>query len=80
VNTVALENKGLSKRRGDNSASNKRQKKAAAHSKAEPSAFDCIDFDAALDRSLEELREGKLYEVDMKNPEESIQRILRAVQ
>jgi hypothetical protein len=78
VNTVALENKGLSKRRGDNSASNKRQKKAAAHSKAEPSAFDRIDFDAAFDRSLDELREGKLYEVDMKHSEESIRRILQA--
>lgn len=77
MNTVALDNKGLSKRRGDNSAS-KRQKKAAAHSKTEPSAFDRIDFDAAFDRSLDELREGRVYEVDMKHPEESIRRILQA--
>jgi hypothetical protein len=77
MTSVAIKSSGLAKGRGENSVSNKKQKKASARTKTEPSAFDCIDFDAALDRSLDELKDGKLYEVDMKNPENSIRRILR---
>jgi hypothetical protein len=78
MNTAAIESSGLSKGREAKTVHHKGQKKASARSKAEPSAFDRIDFDASLERSLTELREGKVYEVDMKNPEESIRRILQA--
>jgi hypothetical protein len=70
--STAIKSSLFSKRRG---------KKAVADSrvKTEHSAFDRIDFDAALDRSLTELEQGLVYEVDMKNPEKSIRELLQKV-
>ena len=72
--TAAIKASGLSKRR---------ESKAIAKKKAKKEEFrlfkDRAAFDAALDESLQAIREGRVYKVDMSNPEESIRRIIRAV-
>ena len=74
-NTAAIKASGLSKGR---------ERKAAAKKKAKKEEFrlfkDRAAFDAALDESLQAIREGRVYKVDMSNPEESIRRIIRAVE
>jgi hypothetical protein len=75
MNTVAIEAKGISKRRESELFAKKKAKKE------EVRLFkDRAEFDAALDESLNALREGRVYKVDMSNPEESIRKILRAVE
>jgi hypothetical protein len=63
---AAINNHSLSKGRG---------KKAVAHKKAK----DRTAFDNALAQSLRELNEGKVFEIDRKDPEKSIRQILRRV-
>ena len=53
-----------------------RTKKAAKAGKHE-AAFDREAFDKALDESLDDIRAGRLHEVDMKSPEKSIRNIIR---
>jgi hypothetical protein len=61
---AAIKNHSLSKGRG---------KKAVANRKAK----DRTAFDRALSQSLRELNEGKVFEIDRKDPEKSIRRILK---
>jgi hypothetical protein len=65
-NTAAINNHDLSKGRGKN---------AVAHKKAK----DRTAFDNALNQSLRELNEGKVFEIDRKDPEKSIRQILKKV-
>jgi anthranilate/para-aminobenzoate synthase component I len=41
------------------------------------STFDREAFDKDLDESLEDLKAGRVYKVNMNNPEKSIQKIIR---
>ena len=65
-NATALNNPAVSKGRA---------KKAVAS----PKAKDRTAFDQALNQSLRELNEGKVFEIDRKDPEKSIRRILKKV-
>ncbi len=67
MNTIALD---------ASARSNEQEKRSASKKKTQDRAA----FDQALAQSLQELNEGKVYEIDLKNPEESLRRILKTVE
>jgi hypothetical protein len=65
-NAATINNLDLAKGRG---------KKTVSHRKTK----DRTAFDNALSQSLRELNEGKVFEIDRKDPEKSIRQILKKV-
>jgi hypothetical protein len=70
MNTAILHSDALSSKKGEKASI--RHKKKAKHE----AVFDREAFDKALDESLNDLMEGRVYEVDMKNPKESLRKIM----
>ena len=70
---LGFEASGLSKGHGRKSVAKKRAKR-----KEERLFKDREEFDAMLNDSLNSIREGRVYKVEMCDPEKSIQRILRS--
>jgi hypothetical protein len=70
MNTAVLDSDILS--------SKKREKASTRHEKKakQEAVFNREAFDKALDESLNDLMEGRVYEVDMKNPKESLRKIM----
>jgi hypothetical protein len=68
---AALETNSLSAKKKEG-ATSRTQKKSKAKS-----TFAREAFDKDLDESLEDLKAGRVYKVDMNHPEKSIQKIIR---
>ena len=70
MNTAVLDSDLLSSKKREKAST--RHKKKAEHEVV----FNREAFDKALDESLNDLMEGRVYEVDMKNPKESLRKIM----
>ena len=69
MNTVALNSDFPHSKKQENASETlKKETKAGT-------AFNREAFDKALDESLDDLTEGRVYEVDMKDPEKSLRTI-----
>ncbi len=73
MDTAVLNSDILSSKKGEKAAI--RHKKNAK----QEAVFSREAIDKALDDSLNDLMEGRVYELDMKNPEESLRKIMEHV-
>jgi hypothetical protein len=73
MNTAVLNSDILSSKKGEKATI--RHKKNAK----QEAVFSREAIDKALDDSLNDLMEGRVYELDMKNPEESLRKIMEHV-
>jgi hypothetical protein len=73
MNSAVLNSKILSKSR---EKASHRSKKAAKQVEQD-AVFSREAFDKALDESLDDILAGRLHEVNMKDPEKSIRKIIR---